>query len=47
VGAIIHLLRVLMGWSANIAGWDVPVWLSLVAVVLAGYLAYSAYKLMS
>lgn len=46
VGAIVHLLRVLLGWPASIAGWDVPVWLSLVAVVVAGYLAYSAYKLM-
>jgi hypothetical protein len=45
VGAVVHLLRLLMGWSATIAGWDVPVWLSLVAVVVAGYLAYSAYKL--
>ncbi len=46
VGAVIHLLRVLMGWEASIAGWDVPGWISIVAVVAAGYLAYSAYKLM-
>lgn len=46
VGAVVHLLRVLMGWSASIAGWDVPSWLSIVTVVVAGYLAYSAYKLM-
>ena len=46
VGAVVHLLRLLMGWSASIAGWDVPGWLSIVAVVLAGYLAYSAYNLM-
>jgi len=46
VGTVFHLLRLLMGWRANIAGWDVPSWISLVAVVVAGYLAYSAYKLM-
>lgn len=46
VGAVVHLLRVVMGWSANLGGWDVPTWLSLVAVVVAGYLAYSAYNLM-
>ncbi len=45
-GAVVHLLRVLLGWEASIAGWSVPTWLSLIAVVLAGYLAYSAYKLM-
>lgn len=44
--AVLHLLRVLMGWEANLAGWMVPGWLSIVAVVVAGYLAYSAYKLM-
>lgn len=46
VGAVVHLLRVFLGWPANLAGWDVPVWLSIVAVAVAGYLAYSAYKLM-
>lgn len=46
VGAIVHLLRLVLGWKANLAGWEVPVWLSMVAVVVAGYLAYSAYKLM-
>ena len=46
VGVVVHLLRLILGWSANIAGWEVPVWLSVVAVVVAGYLAWSAYKLM-
>lgn len=46
VGAIVHLLRVLMGWEASIGGWLVPGWLSIVGVVVAGYLAYCAYKLM-
>lgn len=44
--SVLHLLRVLMGWEANLAGWMVPGWLSIVAVVVAGYLAYCAYKLM-
>ena len=46
VGTIVHLLRFLMGWEVNFAGWIVPSWLSLVAVALAGFMAYSAYKLM-
>lgn len=46
VGAVVHLLRVFLGWEANLAGWVVPTWLSLVALVVLGYLAYCAYKLM-
>lgn len=45
-GAVVHLLRAVLGWEASIAGWMVPGWLSWVTVVVAGYLAYSAYKLM-
>lgn len=47
--AVLHLLRVLLGWKAlgiSVAGWMVPGWISWIAVVVAGYLAYSAYKLM-
>ena len=46
VAAIVHLLRAVLGWEASVAGWMVPVWLSWIAVVIAGYLAYCAYKLM-
>lgn len=43
--ALLHALRLVYGWSAVIGGWEVPMWLSGLAVVLAGYLAYSAFKL--
>lgn len=46
VAALVHLLRAVLGWEASIAGWMVPGWLSWIAVVVAGYLAYSAYNLM-
>lgn len=46
VAAVVHLLRALMGWEGSLAGWMVPGWVSWIAVVVAGYLAYSAYKLM-
>lgn len=46
VAAVVHLLRAVLGWEASIAGWMIPGWLSWIAVVVAGYLAYSAYKLM-
>lgn len=43
--ALLHALRLVYGWSAVIGGWEVPMWFSYPAVVLAGYLAYSAFKL--
>jgi len=43
--AILHALRLVYGWGAVIGGWEVPIWLSGLAVILAGYLAYSAFKL--
>jgi hypothetical protein len=44
--ALVHLLRVVFGWEAIIAGWAMPVWVSIVGVALAGYLGFSAYQLM-
>ena len=43
--AVLHLLRLLLGWGAVIGGWNVPSWVSCLALVLSGYLAYSAFKL--
>lgn len=43
--AILHLLRVVLGWNAVIGTFSVPMWLSWVAAVVAGFLAYSAFKL--
>ena len=41
----LHVLRLLFRWEAVIGGWDVPLWVSWVALLLSGYLAYSAFKL--
>ena len=43
--ALIHALRVLYGWGMVLGGWAVPVWVSLAAVVLGIYLAYTASNL--
>ena len=43
--AVLHALRLLLGWEAVIGGWHVPVWLSWVALALAGYLAYTAFRM--
>ena len=42
---ILHILRLLFGWNANIAGWEVPMWLSVLGVAAGAFLAWSAYKL--
>ena len=41
--AILHALRLFFGWHASIGGWIVPMWASWAGVVVAGFLAYSAF----
>lgn len=42
--AALHLARILMGWEAGIAGWQIPLWVSWVGVVVAGYLGYQGVR---
>ena len=37
--ALVHLLRLIYGWVVTIVGADVPMWGSVVALVLSGVLA--------
>lgn len=37
--ALVHLLRLAFGWEATIAGAAVPLWASVLGVVVAGGLA--------
>lgn len=43
--ALLHLTRAMYGWEAVINGWSVPLWLSLVVVLIAGYLALQGLQL--
>lgn len=43
--AVGHLLRLIFGWEAVIAGGGVPMWASWIAFVVAGYLAYEGLRL--
>ena len=43
--AVLHLFRLVLGWQAVIGGWNVPTWVSGLALALSGYLACSAFKL--
>jgi hypothetical protein len=38
--ALAHLLRILMGWPVVIDNWTVPMWVSWIALVIAGALSY-------
>jgi len=42
VVALLHLLRVYMAWPVMIGGWTVPMWVSWIALVVAGGLSYFA-----
>ncbi len=44
--ALLHLLRIFNSWPAQIGTFVVPGWLSWVALIVAGYLSYTSYKLM-
>ena len=41
---ILQLLRIVFDWSAIIGGWDVPDWVSWVAFLAAGFLAYEGFR---
>jgi hypothetical protein len=43
VVATAHLLRVILGWPVEIAGWSVPFWVSWLGVLVAGALAYFGF----
>ena len=42
---LLHLARILAGWPARIGTFEAPMWFSLVSVAVAGYLAFSAFRL--
>ena len=41
VVALLHLLRISMGWPVVIDDWTVPMWVSWIALVVAGGLSYA------
>lgn len=45
--AVLHLLRLILGWPAQIGGWTIPVWASWPAVIIIGALAYLGFRLNS
>ena len=43
--ALLHLARLVADWPARIGTFDVPLWFSWVGLAIAGYLAFSAFRL--
>ncbi|MBI2819781.1 MAG: hypothetical protein HYX73_07365 [Acidobacteria bacterium] len=42
---LLHLLRLVFGWEAIVGGLIVPMWISWVAILVTGYLAYEGLRL--
>ncbi len=40
----LHALRIFFDWGAVMGGWEVPMWVSWIAVAAAGFLAYSGFS---
>jgi len=45
VVALVHLLRILLGWPVVIDDWTVPMWVSWIGLVVTGVLSYSGLRL--
>lgn len=42
--AIVHLVRIVHEWEAVVSGAVIPMWVSWVAVLIAGYLAVRGFS---
>ena len=42
---VLHGLRVIFGWEANIADLEIPAWASWIALIVSGYLSFNALSL--
>lgn len=42
--ALMHVLRLVYSWEVVIGGFMMPMWASYIGVLIAGYLAYSAFQ---
>jgi hypothetical protein len=43
--AVMHVLRLALKWDVVLNGWPVPMWVSWLALVIAGFLALEGLKL--
>ena len=45
--ALLHALRLGGKWDVVIGAWSVPAWTSMLAVLISGYLAFTAFRLLA
>jgi hypothetical protein len=45
VVAALHLLRVVGQWDVAVGGWPFPMWASVLAIPVAGFLSYAGFRL--
>ena len=43
--ALVHVFRIILGWSVMVQDFSVPMWASWIAVVIMAYLAYEGIRL--
>jgi len=43
--ALLHAARIVFQWEALIGGWQVPEWVSWIAIFVAGFLGYKGLTL--
>ncbi len=42
--AVVHLLRLVYGWEVTVNGMVVPMWVSVIGLLIAGALAYFLWR---
>jgi hypothetical protein len=42
--AVVHLLRLVYGWEVTVNGVVIPMWVSVVGLLIAGALAYFLWR---
>jgi len=43
--SLIHLSRIIFGWSAVMAGWSIPIWINWTGLAGAGFMSWQGLKL--
>ncbi|OAI45925.1 hypothetical protein AYO44_12265 [Planctomycetaceae bacterium SCGC AG-212-F19] len=43
--AVLQLLRLVMQWEVVIGGWQAPMWVSIIAVLVAGFMSFAGFRL--
>ena len=43
--SILHLARLIEQWNFVIGGWEAPMWISILGLIIPAYLAYEAFHL--